>query len=68
MCALETGDVVVVTADHVRRPRKQLEIVSRKRSRLIGARQRLERIYPRRHFIRSTSTLELIDRAHHRRR
>ena len=47
MRALESGEIIVVVADHVCRPREQLEILCSERLQLIGARQRLVRIQPR---------------------
>ena len=66
MGPLEAADVVVVAAEHVRRPREQLEILGAPSApRPIGGRQRLERVEPRAAGVGLTAPFELGQSARH---
>ena len=58
MGALEDGQVFLVTAEHVRRRREQLEIVGAQRRLCVGARQLLVRLSPRPPVVREAAALE----------
>ena len=64
MGAFESGDVLVVTAEHVRRPRQALEVLGAQRLFSIGAVQGVEGALPRLFALSATAELEVGGSAH----
>jgi hypothetical protein len=64
---LERADVVVVPAQHVRRPREQLEIVRTQASRRVGRRQPLIRVAPGRRGVGPPAPVEVVGCTRHAR-
>jgi hypothetical protein len=64
MSTLQAAHVLVVAAEHVGRPREQLDILRAQRGRLIDSRQNLVGIRPRTSGVTLTAPLDLGDAIH----